>query len=198
MKFKLLMITLGYMSLSVNNNNIENIEPVTISPVKQVVVSEVSQPVVKIEEIIKDSNLSIELTEEQTEENFVIEEIPKVPTPMPPKPEPIIVEPEIKEPVAEEPVIEEPSTEIDEEYVVLEDKYALVWEYKDGTRRVGGENGTLYKWCDETNSYVALDKDGNFYTYKLPTMEEMASGATCIGSAIFCSESGSYESAKPE
>lgn len=198
MKFKLLMITLGYMSLSVNSNNIENIKPVTISPVKQAVVSEVSQPVVKIEEIIENNNLLIELPEEQTKENLVIEEIPEVPTPMPPKPEPIIVEPEIKEPVIEEPSVEEQSIQLDEKYIVLDDKYATIWEYKDGTRRVGGENGTLYRWCDETNSYVALDENGNFYTYKLPTMEEMINGATCIGSAIFCSESGSYESAKPE
>ncbi len=224
MRFKLLMITLGYMSLYSTSNSITPAEPVYIKPVETAIVKEVSQPVQKIKDdvvLIENDKILVSIPQnEQQVQNNSITKIVQENTTEPIETEAIkdeqkapvvqLAETEIEKVVESEPikteenlVIFEEKTEsepVEEEkdYVVIKDKFAIVWEYNDGIRRVGGEYGSLYKWCDETNTYVAIDKNGNFYTYKVPTPEEMVNGATCIGSAIFCTESGIYESSKPE
>ena len=223
MRFKLLMITLGYMSLYSTNNSITPAEPVYIKPVETAIVKEVSQPVQKVKDdvvLIENDKIlvSIPQNEQQVQNNSIVgmvqesttesietetKDEQKVPVVQlaETKTEKVIesepIETEENLVIFEERTESEPVEE-EKDYVVIKDKFAIVWEYNDGIRRVGGEYGSLYKWCDETNTYVAIDENGNFYTYKVPTPEEMANGATCIGSAIFCTESGMYESSKPE
>ena len=76
--------------------------------------------------------------------------------------------------------------------VEIIDGYEIL-DFGDGFRQV---NGTLYRWCDYTNTYVMCNTNGEYYRHHVPTEED--EDQVCIGSAIIQLGDAAYESSIPD
>ena len=76
--------------------------------------------------------------------------------------------------------------------VEIIDGYEIL-DFGDGFRQV---NGTLYKWCDYTSTYVMCNTNGEYYRYHVPTEDD--EDQYCIGSAIIQLGDYAYETAIPD